>query len=262
MTDPTCRGDCVCFRNVHRRFVTGARGAVHALGDITLTCSSGELTCILGPSGCGKTTLLRLAAGLDHPDDGSVTVAGHDVGHSDVSMVSQEGDLLPWDRVWENVALGPHLRGEPKRARRAVALRAIRRMGMDRSVMEAYPHELSGGMRRRIAIARALCNNPRVLLMDEPFNGLDEPTRHRLQDRLVDLWRSDHRTIVFVTHSSEEAVYLADRIVVLSAGRLVADVPIDLPRPRSRAGDAFVRQVLDVRRHVAQGGGNGDGLSI
>jgi ABC-type nitrate/sulfonate/bicarbonate transport system ATPase subunit len=262
MSETPCRGDCVCFRDVHRRFVTDARGAIHALRGVTLTCSSGELTCVLGPSGCGKTTLLRLAAGLDRPDEGTVSVAGHNVGQSDAAMVSQEGDLLPWDRAWENVALGPQLRGEPKRVRRAVALRAIRRMGMDRSVMNAYPHELSGGMRRRIAIARALCNHPRVLLMDEPFNGLDEPTRHRLQDRIVDLWRSDHRTILFVTHSSEEAVYLADRIVVMSSGSLVADVRNDLPRPRDRASDEFVRQVLDVRRHVADGGENGDGLSI
>ncbi|MFP4052271.1 MAG: ABC transporter ATP-binding protein [Phycisphaerae bacterium] len=250
-----CRGDCVCFDAVGKCFRTPARGEVHALCDVTLTCLPGEITCVLGPSGCGKTSLLRLAAGLASPTRGTVRVAGCPAGATNgsvtVGMVSQEGDLLPWYSVGQNIALGLQVRGASRARRQAQVEAMLEKVGLDRSVARSLPHELSGGMRQRVAIARAMAVDPQVLLMDEPFAGLDEPTRHRLQRQLVVLWRSHRRTLLFVTHSMEEASYLADRIVVMTAGRVVAELTIDLPRPRDRMSDAFIARLLEVRKTFA-----------
>lgn len=242
------------FENVSKRFTTPARGDVWALRGIDLTCPPGELTCVVGPSGCGKTTLLRVAAGLETPTAGRVTMDGRTVAGppADIGLVSQEGDLLPWRRVWRNVALGLEIRGLKRRLRRRRALETIRRVRLPDEVARSFPHELSGGMRQRVALARALCPTPRVLLMDEPFSRLDEPTRHRLQAELLELWLADRQTVLFVTHSIEEAVFLADRIVVMTFGRTVRTIDVALPRPRDRLCKPFVEVLLAVRRALTQ----------
>jgi ABC-type nitrate/sulfonate/bicarbonate transport system ATPase subunit len=238
------------FERVSKRYRTGARGDVWALRHLDLVCPAGQLTCVLGPSGCGKTTLLRLAAGLETPTDGCVRVDGRLVEQppADVGLVSQEGNLLPWRRVRENVALGLEIRGVGRAERRRRAREALRRVHLPPEVQRSLPHELSGGMRQRVALARALCTGPRILLMDEPFGSVDEPTRHHLQDELVRLWQADGQTILFVTHSIEEAVYLADRLVVMTFAEAVADLPVALPRPRDRLAQGFVDLLLEVRR--------------
>ncbi len=235
---------------VSKRYRTPARGEVWALRDLDLLCPAGQLTCVLGPSGCGKTTLLRLAAGLEAPTAGRVRIDGQAVTAPPVgvALVSQEGALLPWRRVIDDVALGLEIRGVGRVERRARARQAIRRVHLPPEVEASLPHELSGGMRQRVALARALCTGPRILLMDEPFASVDEPTRHRLQDELVRLWQADGQTVLFVTHSIEEAVYLADRLVVMTFAKAVADLPVALPRPRDRLAPDFVETLLAVRR--------------
>ena len=242
------------FQNVSKCFTTPARGDVWALREMDLSCPPGELTCVLGPSGCGKTTLLRLAAGLETPTTGRVRVNGRPVTAppENIGLVSQEGDLFPWRRVLSNVALGLEIRGEGRQRRRRRALETLRRLDLPAEVARSFPHELSGGMRQRVALARALCPSPRVLLMDEPFSGVDEPTRHRLQAELVELWLADRQTVLYVTHSIEEAVFLADHVVVMTFGRIVGRIDVDLPRPRDRLADAFVAVLLKVRRALAE----------
>ena len=242
------------FENVSKCFTTPARGDVWALRDMDLSCPPGELTCVLGPSGCGKTTLLRLAAGLETPTSGRVCVNGQPVAAppDDIGLVSQEGDLFPWRRVLGNVALGLEIRRQPRRRRRQRALETLRRLDLPAEVARSFPHELSGGMRQRVALARALCPSPRVLLMDEPFSGVDEPTRHRLQAELVELWLADRQTVLYVTLSIEEAVFLADQVVVMTFGRIVDRIRVELPRPRGRLGDSFVAVLLKVRRALAE----------
>jgi len=242
--------EIIRFVSVSKCFRTETRGEVWAIRDFALTCTDGDLTCLLGPSGCGKTTLLRLAAGLDRPTSGQVYLNGGEVTapRKEVGFISQEGDLLPWRMVLDNVALGLEIRGVPKAERHQQALAALRQARLSEAVAGCYPHELSGGMRQRVALARMLCVNPRLLLMDEPFARLDESTRHQLQDELLELWLADRRTILYVTHSLEEAVFLADRIVVMTAGAAPANLPVTLPRPRDRFSTAF----LDLMRQVRQ----------
>jgi NitT/TauT family transport system ATP-binding protein len=252
VTDPPAH--TIRFEKVSRRFTTPARGDVWALREISFSCCEGELTCVLGPSGCGKTTVLRLAAGLDRPTSGRVlldgrTVAGPPEG---LGMVSQEGSLLPWRRVLGNVALGLEIRGVARRRRRERVREVLRRVHLPPSIERSYPHELSGGMRQRVALARALCPNPRILLMDEPFASVDEPTRHRLQAELLDLWLADRQTVLFVTHSIEEAAFLADRIIVMTFGRTVESIPVKIDRPRNRLSEPFVQTLLRIRRALAE----------
>jgi len=242
--------DTIRFESISKCYTTPARGDVWALRDLSLSCASGQLTCVVGPSGCGKTTLLRLAAGIESPTRGRVLVEGQPVtGPPDgIALVSQEGDLLPWRRVLENVALGLEIRGVSQRRRGRRARDMLRRVHLPAAVERSYAHELSGGMRQRVGLARALCADPRVLLMDEPFASLDEPTRHDLQRELLDLWAGgDGQTILFVTHSIEEAVFLADRVVVMTFARTVADIPVRIPRPRDRLSQTFVDALLQVR---------------
>lgn len=252
------------FDNVSKCFTTPARGDVWALRDTDLSCPAGELTCVLGPSGCGKTTLLRLAAGLETPTAGAVRVNGRNVSGppESIGLVSQEGDLLPWRRVLSNVALGLELRHQGRRKRKQQAMATLRRMRLPDEIARSFPHELSGGMRRRVAMARALCPSPRVLLMDEPFSSVDEPTRHGLQAELVKLWLDDRQTVLYVTHSVEEAVFLADHVVVMTFGHIVDRIRVDLPRPRNRLDDSYVAALLKVRRAMAEHEtGNGDTLN-
>jgi NitT/TauT family transport system ATP-binding protein len=249
--------DVIRLESVGRCFRTASRSEVWALRNLNLTCAEGELACVLGPSGCGKTTLLRLLAGLDRPTAGRVCVNGGEVTcpPKDIGFVSQEGDLLPWRRTLANVALGLEIRRMRPAERRQRAIAALARVHLPPDVAESYAHELSGGMRQRVALARALCVSPRILLMDEPFGRLDEPTRHQLQDDLADVWLSDRQTILFVTHSVEEAVFLADRVIVMDFGSVAAELRVTLPRPRDRFSVAFLDAMREVRSQLREAGG-------
>ncbi len=207
------------------------RSGTVALDGVDLAVRRGDFLSILGPSGCGKSTLLRLIAGLAEPTAGAIR--GIDALQRRVSFVFQEPTLMPWATVWENVYLPLRLAGEGRDAaasRIENTLGAVGLAGFER----AYPRELSGGMRMRVSIARALVTDPELLLLDEPFAALDEITRFRLNEDLLRLWEAQHWTVVFVTHSVFESAFLSSRVVVMAPrpGRVVADVPVDLPYPR------------------------------
>jgi NitT/TauT family transport system ATP-binding protein len=235
----------VALEHVSKTYVDRHGHAVPALDDVTLTVASEEFVALLGPSGCGKSTLLNIVAGLLEASGGVVYFEG--AGASDRSptaMVFQEFALFPWRTVQKNVEFGLEEAGMAPAARAREARRFIEATGL--AGFEAkYPHQLSGGMRQRVGIARALAVDPAVLLMDEPFSALDAQTRQLMQEELLSIWERTRKTILYVTHNIHEAVYMADRVVVLSRrpGRILAEVPIELKRPRveSMMGDpAFV----------------------
>ncbi|MDE2184149.1 MAG: ABC transporter ATP-binding protein [Alphaproteobacteria bacterium] len=201
-----------------------------ALEGVSLQVAEGELLSLVGPSGCGKSTLLRLIAGLIQPTAGSVSFAG---GKPETAFVFQEPTLMPWADVLTNARLALDLEHVPRREGEARAAAALARAGL-KGFEHAYPRELSGGMKMRVSIARAIAARPRLLLMDEPFAALDEPARQALNDDLLGLWREDGLTIVFVTHSIYESAYLSTRVVVMGArpGRVLDDIALDQPFPR------------------------------
>jgi len=200
-------------RNVAKTYDSG----VEALKDITLALPRGELSTFLGPSGCGKTTLLKIIAGLISPSDGEVWVKGNRVSGPgpERAFVFQDFALLPWASVMRNVAFGLELRGVPKDERQEIARKYIAEVGLS-SFESRYPHQLSGGMKQRVGLARALAINADIVLMDEPFSSVDEQTRRKFQEELLDLLKINQKTVIFVTHSIEEAAYLSDQIVLLS----------------------------------------------
>jgi len=208
---------------------------VTALDHIDLKILDGEFLCVVGPSGCGKTTLLQILAGLETPSSGTMTLDGRPIrgAGADRGMVFQGYALFPWRTVVENIAFGLEIKGLPRLQRLEIANRYARLVGLQ-GFEQAYPNELSGGMKQRVGIARALANEPDVLLMDEPFGALDAQTREIMQHELLDIWRATRRTVVFITHGVQEAVFLADRIVVMTArpGRIKAIVDVSLPHPR------------------------------
>jgi len=216
---------------------------VRALESVSFMVGNGEFACLVGPSGCGKTTLLRIIAGLEQPTGGAVLLDGQLVvaPGPDRGMVFQEFALLPWRTVAENVELGLEIQGVDYETSRKVVDHYVGLVGL-RGFENKYPRELSGGMKQRAAIARSLANDPRVLLMDEPFGSLDAQTRNIMQEELLEIWSKTRKTIVFVTHSVDEAVYLADRIVLLTARpALVREIfEVRLPRPRDRLHYEFV----------------------
>jgi ABC-type nitrate/sulfonate/bicarbonate transport system ATPase subunit len=219
-----------------------AFNGLEALCDVTLHVAPGEFVCIVGPSGCGKTTFLRVIAGLARPTAGEAQMNGTALNGPgpERGVVFQDYALFPWLTVRQNVAFGLEARGVRGAARSDIAQRYIEMVGL--AGFEAYrPRQLSGGMKQRVAIARALANEPAIVLMDEPFGSLDAQSRCAMQSELLRVWDQTHPTIVFVTHSVEEAVYLADRVIVLSArpGRVLAEIPIRLPRLRVRTGPEF-----------------------
>jgi NitT/TauT family transport system ATP-binding protein len=228
----------VAIRGVSHRF--GADGAgVSALDGIDLEVPDGQFVAVVGPSGCGKSTLLSLVAGLRRPSHGTVLCDGELVTEPmprKVGVIFQEANLLPWLSAVDNVAFPLKLRRVPRAERRAAAARMLALTGLA-GFEDQLPHQLSGGMKQRVSIARGLVQDPAVLLMDEPFASLDEQTRMLLGDELLRIWSQTRKTVLFVTHSLNEAVYLADRVIVLSArpGRIVDDVAVDLPRPRAFA---------------------------
>jgi NitT/TauT family transport system ATP-binding protein len=211
------------------------QGQVVAVDRASFQVRQGEFVCLLGPSGCGKSTLLNAIAGFEAPYGGAVKVAGQEIlgPGPDRGMVFQQPLLFPWKSVRSNIMHGPRMLGKPNAEAGRIADGLIEMIGLSR-FSDAYPHTLSGGMQQRVAIARAMANKPKILLMDEPFGALDAQTRIVMQENLLDLWEKTHTTVVFVTHDIEEAIFLADRVLVMSVGpgRILAEIDIDLLRPR------------------------------
>lgn len=228
-------------------------GCTEVLEDINLTIDSGEFICIVGPSGCGKSTLLEIVAGLLPPSRGQVLLDGLPVKgpHPEVGVVFQDSSLYPWRTVLENVELGPEIRGMDKRTRRELAQEYVQMVNL-KGFEYSYPHQLSGGMRQRVGIARALINNPEVLLMDEPFGAVDYLTRLQLQDELVGIWEREKKTIIFVTHDISEAVFLADRVVALTPrpSKIKRIIDIPLKRPRDRSDSAILEMEEKIYRVI------------
>jgi len=229
---------------LHKVYAANTASPVHALSSIDLDIADGEFVAIVGPSGCGKSTLLRILAGLDDHDGGDLTLAGKSVAgpSTDVGFVFQAANLLPWMTVRDNVRLPLRVGRPAKAAKTAKAaasdIDALLEMTGLADFGHRYPYELSGGMQQRAGICRALARNPKILLMDEPFGALDALTRERMNLELQRIWQTSGKTIVLITHSISEAVFLGDRVVVMSArpGRVVADIPIPISRPRSLDG--------------------------
>ena len=226
-------------------------GRVEALAAVDLSVRDGELCVLVGPSGCGKSTLLRILAGLDTATEGSVEIARSQAGRPLTAMVFQEPSALPWLTVRANVAYGLRMQGVEAGRRRAVADRYIEKVGLTRFA-RADPSQLSGGMKQRVSVARAFATDPEILLMDEPFGSLDEQTRLVLQEELLRLFEENRKTILFVTHSIDEALTLGDRVVVMSAapGRILQEITVPFPRPRSivalRANPEYGLHVVEI----------------
>ena len=231
-----------------KRYLTPKGETFTAIRDVSLTVEPGEFCAIVGPTGCGKSTTLAQVSGLERPSAGSVTVGGHVVDGitNGVSYMFQADALFPWKTVLNNVLIGPVLLGTPKREATELAMDWLRRVGLA-GFEDRYPHQLSGGMRKRVAMAAALINNPRILLMDEPFGALDVQTKAIMQNELLQLWEGLRPSVVFITHDLDEAVALADKVVIMtsSPGTIKNVFDIDLPRPR---GD--VQQIRHEERFL------------
>ncbi len=248
----SARPALLALKGVTKRFAVGD-GEIEALARIDLTIGQGELVCVIGASGCGKSTLLRIVAGFEEPTTGAVTVRGKPIAGpaSDRGMVFQDYALFPWMTVRQNIGFGPRQRGLSRSEINSLAEEFARLVGLERFA-DRYPGQLSGGMKQRVAIARVLANSADVLLMDEPFGALDALTREQLQRELLQIWARTGVTVIFVTHSVEEAVLLADRVLVMSAGpgRIENDIVIDLPRPRDVSSPEFNAVRRDVARRL------------
>jgi NitT/TauT family transport system ATP-binding protein len=231
---------------------------IEALRDANLVVEKGEFVCLIGASGCGKSTLLRIVAGFEPPSAGEALMWDKAIAGPapDRGMVFQDYGLFPWLSVRQNIGFGPASRGLPKAELRVLVDRFVDMVGLTRFA-DAYPHQLSGGMKQRVAIARVLANDAEMVLMDEPFGALDAMTRERLQDELLDIWQRTKLTVLFVTHSIEEAIFLADRVVVMEPGpgRIASEHRIELPRPRDVSSPEFnaVRRDLSARLHSHHG---------
>jgi len=248
--DETPRRPFLAVQDVGKTFEVGGE-TVEALRSVNLVIDKGEFVCLIGASGCGKSTLLRIIAGFEQPSSGQVRVYDHPVEGpgSDRGMVFQDYALFPWMSVRENIGFGPRQKGFGKPRVREIADEYINMVGLAKFA-DRYPHQLSGGMKQRVAIARVLANECEILLMDEPFGALDALTRESLQQELLDIWARTRVTVIFVTHSVEEAVLLSDRVVVMTAGpgHVEVDIPITLARPRDVSAPDF----NGVRRELTQ----------
>jgi len=244
------RPDKIAIRALSKRFHSQAMDVV-ALDRFDLTIAEGEFICIVGPSGCGKTTLLRILAGLEQPTAGTVDIIRRELRRPLTSMIFQETSIFPWLSVRDNVAYGLDMRGVARSARQRTVDHFLELTGLARFA-DAFPHQLSGGMKQRVSVARAFANDPEILLMDEPFAALDEQTKIILQQELLKLWSETRKTVIFITHSIDEALVLADRIIVVSGrpGALKADIPVRFERPRQvqdlKASPAFGRQWREI----------------
>ncbi len=236
---------------VTKRYATNEGTTTTALRTVSLTVAPGELVTVVGPSGCGKTTLIRLVAGLEAPTTGTVTIDGHSVvgPGPDRPVVFQQPRLFPWLTAKENIAFGLEEQGLEREAIEQRSQELLEAVGLGEA-SDALPMELSGGMKQRVGLARALAVQPPVLLMDEPFGSVDAQTRRRLQDDLVDVWEQTGRTILFVTHNIEEAVYLGDRVVVLTPnpGQVRTTYTVDIDRPRTRTDP----ELTAAKEHIFQ----------
>ena len=244
--------DILTIRGVTKRFAVGD-GELEALAPVDLSIPTGEFVCMIGASGCGKSTLLRIVAGFEEPTTGNVAMCGKAITGpgSDRGMVFQDYALFPWMTVRENISFGPRQRQLPREEIAKTADEFVRMVGLERFA-DRYPNQLSGGMKQRVAIARVLANDASILLMDEPFGALDALTREQLQNELLQIWKRTGVTTIFVTHSVEEAVLLADRVLVMSAGpgRIESDFRIDLPRPRDVSSPEFNALRRDIARRL------------
>ena len=231
----------VVFERVSKTFQRRGE-TLEVLQDVSLTVSEGEFVCLLGPSGCGKSTLLNIVGGFERPDSGSVTIDGEEVAGPSPRrvFVFQEYGIFPWASVWDNIALG--LRKLPKDEQGSIVQRTIDLVGLS-GFERSYPMELSGGMKQRVEVARALAVSPDVIYMDEPFGALDSLTRLSMRAELIRIWQSDQKTILFVTHDVDESIQLADRIVVMTArpGRIAEVLEVGLPHPRDISGHEYGR---------------------
>ncbi len=241
------------LRDVHKGYVQSSGERVEAVANVSLDIAPGEFVCLIGPSGCGKSTVLNLIAGLDRPDEGEVLMDGAPIlgPGPDRAVLFQEPSLFPWMSVVENVAFALGFVGTPKRERQEQAMHWLEKVHLD-AFANAQPHELSPGMRQRGALARSLACQPEVLLADEPFGALDAQSREVLQRELQSVWLETRNTFVFVTHNVREAVFLADRVVLMSArpGSLVAEHRISSPRPREFEDVLLSKVVVDIHDHL------------
>ena len=242
----------IAIRGVCKRFAIGD-GEVEALGRIDTSIERGQFVCLIGASGCGKTTMLRIIAGFEEASTGEVLVDGMQITApgSDRGMVFQDYALFPWMTVRQNIGFGPRQRRLARGDVDAITDELVRLVGLEHAAGR-YPSQLSGGMKQRVAIARVLANNANVLLMDEPFGALDALTREQLQRELLQIWGRTRVTVIFVTHSVEEAALLADRVLVMSAGpgRIETDIAIELPRPRDVSSPEFNAVRRDLARRL------------
>lgn len=241
------------IEHVSKDFVGNDEEEVDALEDINLTIDDGKFVCFIGPSGCGKTTLLRLIEGFENPTEGTIKEDGKEITKpsSNRGFIFQEYSLFPWLNVIDNVTFGLSIAGKPEEENKKRAMEYLEAVGL-KDFAYSYPHELSGGMKQRVAIIRSIINDSDTLLMDEPFSALDVQTKHSLQEQLVDNWRSKNRTIIFVTHDVDEAVYLADEIVIFTKrpGKIKKIINNDLPRPRDRNNPEFHVLQAEVTKHI------------
>lgn len=230
--------------HISKTFPIGKSESFKVIDDLSFDVADNEFLVLLGPGHCGKTVTLNIAAGLEKADAGTVRLDGEvvDRPNSKMGMVFQKVGTFPWLTVLENVELGPRFKGENKADRRKRAEKFIKIVGLQ-GFEDSYPVQLSGGMKQRVGIARAYCSDPDILLMDEPFGALDAQTRYQMEEEVLRIWEKEKRTVIFVTNNIEEAVYLGDRIILLSEcpARVKAVYPIDLPRPRNQIDPAFLR---------------------
>ena len=244
-------------RGVTKRFTIGG-DEIEALARVDFSIDAGQFVCLIGASGCGKSTLLRIMAGFERPSSGDALMWGKPIEEPEPSrgMVFQDYALFPWLSVRDNIGFGPVARGLPTAEVKATVDKFIELVGLQKFAT-AYPHQLSGGMKQRVAIARVLANDAELVLMDEPFGALDAMTRERLQDELLEIWQRTGLTVVFVTHSVEEAIFLAGRVVVMTPGpgRIESDNALELPRPRDVSSPEFndIRRVLGAKLHSHHG---------
>lgn len=241
------------MQTIHVDNVSKSFGSLNVLEEVDITIRQGEFVAIVGPSGCGKSTVLRMIAGLEYPSDGSVTASEQAIEKPDPSrmLIFQEHALYPWRTVEYNVGFGLELAGISKKERSSRVDAILEKVGLG-GFQKYYPHQLSGGMRQRASIARALVMDPEVLLLDEPFGALDAITKISMQNELLRLWEGTGKTVLLITHDIDEAIYLADTIYVMSPrpGRIVESISIDTSRPRNRNGAEFVALRERIMKHL------------